>query len=108
MSRARRASGRPARAIGSRPWAHFHAFAPVILVMHPESIGGVMPRNPKSSRASGSMLAVALTLCLVTSTANALVIYVDDDAPANGDGLTWDTAFRFLQDAIAFANVPAN
>ncbi|MHC4429299.1 MAG: choice-of-anchor Q domain-containing protein, partial [Planctomycetota bacterium] len=29
------------------------------------------------------------------------VIYVDDDAPPGGDGLTWETAYRFLQDAIA-------
>ena len=28
------------------------------------------------------------------------IIYVDDDAPAGGDGQTWATAFRFLQDAL--------
>ena len=47
------------------------------------------------------------------STANAAggeggVLFVDDDAPAAGDGLTWDTAYRFLQDALAFASDPAN
>jgi hypothetical protein len=26
--------------------------------------------------------------------------YVDDDASTNGDGLTWDTAYRYLQDAM--------
>ena len=31
------------------------------------------------------------------------VLYVDDDAPLNGDGLTWSTAYRFLQDALANA-----
>jgi len=31
------------------------------------------------------------------------VIYVDDDAPLGGDGLSWDTAYRFLQDGIADA-----
>ncbi len=28
------------------------------------------------------------------------VVYVDDDAPAGGDGLSWETAFRYLQDAL--------
>jgi len=30
-------------------------------------------------------------------------LYVDDDAPLEGDGLSWETAFRFLQDALAAA-----
>jgi parallel beta-helix repeat protein len=33
------------------------------------------------------------------------VLYVDDDAPSDGDGLTWDTAFRFLQDALSNAAI---
>lgn len=32
-----------------------------------------------------------------------LVVYVDDDAPAGGDGLSWGTAFRFLTDGLALA-----
>lgn len=31
------------------------------------------------------------------------VLYVDDDAPAGGDGLTWTTAHQYLQDALAAA-----
>jgi hypothetical protein len=31
------------------------------------------------------------------------IIYVDDDAPAGGDGQSWTTAFTFLQDALAVA-----
>jgi len=31
------------------------------------------------------------------------VIYVDDDAPLGGDGLSWDTAYRFLQDGLSSA-----
>ena len=31
------------------------------------------------------------------------VLHVDDDAPLGGDGLSWDTAYRFLQDALADA-----
>ncbi len=38
------------------------------------------------------------------STAPGLtVIFVDDDAPLGGDGLTWNTAYRFIQDALAAA-----
>ncbi|MCH7847246.1 MAG: hypothetical protein IIB53_02675 [Planctomycetes bacterium] len=32
------------------------------------------------------------------------VLYVDDDAPQGGDGTTWGTAYRFLQDALADAS----
>ena len=31
------------------------------------------------------------------------VRYVDDDAPLGGDGSSWETAFKFLQDALAVA-----
>ncbi len=33
------------------------------------------------------------------------VIYVDDDAPLGGDGASWTTAYRFLQDALIQAEV---
>ena len=36
------------------------------------------------------------------------ILYVDDDAPPGGDGLSWETAFRFLQDALAVANAPGS
>jgi len=32
-----------------------------------------------------------------------LLIYVDDDAPLGGNGTSWATAFRYLQDALAMA-----
>jgi hypothetical protein len=35
-----------------------------------------------------------------------IVLYVDDDAPPGGDGMSWTTAFRFLQDALDFAAQP--
>ena len=35
--------------------------------------------------------------------ASGRVIYVDDDAPAPGDGASWATAHRFLQDALTDA-----
>ena len=36
------------------------------------------------------------------------VLYVDDDALPGGDGLTWITAYRFLQDALTAASIPGN
>jgi len=32
-----------------------------------------------------------------------IVIYVDDDAPPGGSGTSWDSAYRFLQDALSDA-----
>ena len=31
------------------------------------------------------------------------VLYVDDDATPGGDGTSWNTAYRFLQDAMTYA-----
>ena len=42
-------------------------------------------------------------LGLLAPVATAAVIYVDDDAPAGGNGQSWTTAFTFLQDALAAA-----
>ncbi len=41
---------------------------------------------------------------LVVSTAQADTIFVDDDAQLGGDGLSWSTAFRYLQDALSLAS----
>jgi len=46
---------------------------------------------------------LAAVAVLVVSTTQADTIYVDDDAPLGGDGLSWETAYRFLQDALANA-----
>ncbi len=43
---------------------------------------------------------LAAVTVLAVSTAQAGTIYVDDDAPLGGDGLSWSTAYRFLQDAL--------
>src|SRR5436190_18812850 len=53
-------------------------------------------------------LVVAAIFACTSSGAQAIVVYVDDDAPPGGDGLTWNTAFRFLQDAMVFSNVLEN
>ncbi len=34
------------------------------------------------------------------------IIYVDDDAPLGGDGVSWGTAYRFLQDALPQVDSP--
>ncbi len=48
----------------------------------------------------------AVACCLAASvlaTPAGSVLYVDDDAPGGGDGTSWDTAYRFLTDALADA-----
>jgi len=42
---------------------------------------------------------------LVTSAAIGATIHVDDDAALGGDGQSWSSAFRYLQDALAAADV---
>ncbi|MHC4587985.1 MAG: right-handed parallel beta-helix repeat-containing protein [Planctomycetota bacterium] len=48
-------------------------------------------------------LTAVLGVLAASSTAGAQVLYVDDDASAGGDGLGWNTAYRFLQGALAVA-----
>ncbi len=55
------------------------------------------------TRQFATVLAVA-----VLSIAQADTIYVDDDAPLSGDGFTWATAYRYLQDALEVAADPLN
>ena len=47
-------------------------------------------------------------MTVVSTTYAGPVLRVDDDAPAGGDGSTWATAYRFLQDALAVASDPGN
>ena len=47
---------------------------------------------------------MAVFLLAMGSTATGAVIYVDDDASPSGNGQTWGTAYKYLQDAIADAN----
>ena len=55
-----------------------------------------------SNRSFTCRLAVSvLGAALAAPTAVAQVVYVDDDAPAGGDGTSWATAYRFLQDGLA-------
>ncbi len=49
------------------------------------------------------VLAAGLQLVLAVQIQGGQVSYVDDDAPAGGDGQSWETAYRFLQDALVAA-----
>lgn len=51
-----------------------------------------------------SRVILALTVGVFSSVSAAgSVLYVDDDAAAGGNGESWDTAYRFLQDALTDA-----
>ena len=52
-------------------------------------------------------IALALAAAMATPAA-AATLHVDADAAAAGDGTGWATAYRFLQDALAVASVPAD
>ncbi|MCH8824960.1 MAG: hypothetical protein IH984_15805 [Planctomycetes bacterium] len=54
----------------------------------------------KKTKTAAAMMTI---LTLTAAVQAGSVLYVDDDAPADGDGASWKTAFRFLQDAIAEA-----
>lgn len=47
--------------------------------------------------------AVVLCSILALPTRAQPVLYVDDDAPPGGNGASWATAYRYLQDALAAA-----
>lgn len=49
------------------------------------------------------LVSVLAVLGLCTGTAIGNVLHVDDDAAPAGDGQSWETAYRFLQDALADA-----
>jgi hypothetical protein len=58
-----------------------------------------MERN-KQFTAAATVCAVLLG---IYSPGFGKIIYVDDDAPAPGDGSSWRTAYKYLQDALADA-----
>ncbi|MHC4140672.1 MAG: right-handed parallel beta-helix repeat-containing protein [Planctomycetota bacterium] len=57
-------------------------------------------------RTVNTPLVAVLTASIALSASGAptaSTLFVDDDAPPAGDGLSWETAFRLLQDALANA-----
>lgn len=54
---------------------------------------------------SFAIITASLVLIATTMVAQAgSIIFVDDDAALGGDGTSWNTAYRFLQDALATAS----
>ncbi len=51
----------------------------------------------------GRAVGGAALMSLLVSVCGAGTIYVDDDASLGGDGTSWETAFTYLQDALAVA-----
>jgi len=49
-------------------------------------------------------IAILSLLAVLVSPTLGKIIYVDDDAVSPGDGRSWDTAYTYLQDALADAN----
>lgn len=47
------------------------------------------------------VLRLGLAVLVAPAAYGGTVIHVDDDADPGGDGLSWETAYRFLQDALA-------
>ena len=48
-------------------------------------------------------ISVTVSICLFAVTSKAKTIYVDDNASAGGDGASWASAHKYLQDALASA-----
>jgi predicted outer membrane repeat protein len=49
------------------------------------------------------LIAGVMSVLLVASVNAQTIVYVDNDAEPGGDGITWDTAYQFLQEALAHA-----
>lgn len=67
-------------------------------------ISSKMEGKIRSARSLWIGVASTLLVVLTAEAASAgEVLYVDDDAPDGGMGLTWNTAYRYLQNALASA-----
>ena len=51
-------------------------------------------------RQFGVIFVVSMATALSALAGPDTIIYVDDDAPPGGDGRSWETAYRYLQDAL--------
>ena len=58
---------------------------------------------------SFAIIIASLVLIATTEVAQGgSIIFVDDNAPLGGHGANWDTAYRFIQDALTYASDPKN
>src|SRR4030042_2182369 len=81
-----------------------------VFIRHKKS--GFAPNGAKGGpkMAAKTYLKTVLTISLflvvlaVSVTAQAKIIYVDDDATGANDGSSWTDAFNYLQDALMFAS----
>ncbi len=64
----------------------------------PRSFNRVFPKI-----LAGVLIYAMLLPISAQTLAGPQIIYVDDDAPLDGNGDTWPTAFKYLQDALAVA-----
>ncbi|MCH8152543.1 MAG: right-handed parallel beta-helix repeat-containing protein [Planctomycetes bacterium] len=63
-----------------------------------------MLSSHKSVKWAVTAIAVLAAIMLTSAAAQGgPVLYVDDDAPPGGDGTSWNTAYRFLQDGLTDA-----
>ena len=53
-------------------------------------------------------LMIVVAALALSCVVRADVLFVDDDANLGGDGLSWDTAYRYLQDALTVASSPGS
>ncbi len=65
-------------------------------------LAGLVP-VPDAARAPRHRLGFERACAPAATNGREDTTYVDDDAPLGGDGTTWNTAFRYLQDALAVA-----
>lgn len=56
-----------------------------------------------TTRRPVAITGLSFVACLGSAAAGQSIRYVDDDASTNGDGLTWETAYNDLQDALTEA-----
>ncbi len=64
----------------------------------------MLHRHLVKNRASRAFAAMTTMFVISGAVHGGAILFVDDDAPPGGDGTMWNTAYRFLQDALADAS----